>query len=493
MNVILSYVYFATFFLLLCLALYGSKHDSVPGARMFSLLCIALSIHAGGYGFELLADNVETMMIWIRVEYIGCSFYPLLIMLFVRDYTGEKRLVSKIFLSLLALINVATLVIINTNSLHGLFYASTAVDNSAGFPMMSATWGIWYIVQITAVYSVLIVAVVAIIAKLRRTKGKSRRKNVWVLVGFLIPMVSAVVYHSQWGAIKIDFVPLSFLLMSFLIVIGLARYKVSFLSEITHEVIFGYIEEAIVVVDTEGYIIETNKAACIFFPDISDARPGDRIDQFESMRPFWERQTESQFEYMGKFFRARTIPIENFNGNLLVFTDVTEYMLIRKQLEFNATTDLLTGLYNRRYFMEYFKKITRPGCIAFIDLDDFKVINDTLGHLSGDTVLSDFGSSLKLKLPNMLACKYGGDEFIIVQQDITLAGFKRRIHDFASEYKKQAKASGFSFSVGIAEYVPGDFEASVASTDRLLYQAKLQGKNRIASSDGEVIEIKGES
>jgi diguanylate cyclase (GGDEF)-like protein len=488
-EVILSYIYFATFFLLSALALYGLRYISIPGARAFSLLCVAMAIHAGGYGFELLSETAEEMMMWIRVEYIGCSFYSLLIMLFIKDYIGEKRLSSKILIFVLALLNIATLVIVNTNPLHGLYYSSISVDRSLGFPLISTNWGIWYVANIFFVYSILILSIVTIISRLVRAHGRSRKKNIWILAGFLVPVISAVVYHSQWGGIKIDIVPLSFLVMSFLILIGLSKYKVSFLSEITHEIIFGFIEEAIIAVDSEGFIIKTNNTASKFFPEIADVRPGDNIKEYGFLTELKLGEEESQFEHNGKYFRSRLIPIEHFNGRLIVFSDVTEYMLIRKQLEFNATTDLLTGLYNRRYFMDHFRKITKPGCIAFIDLDNFKEINDTMGHLTGDSVLSDFGAQLKLNLREMIACKYGGDEFIIVQQGIPLSDFKNKIRIFASEYRKLKKIADCSFSIGIASYVPGDFESSVAATDKLLYDAKSLGKSRLVSSDGEVTEI----
>ncbi len=489
MNVILSYIYFATFFLLAGLAFYGLRYIAIHGARAFAALSAAMAVYAGGYGFELLSADVEAMMTWIRIEYIGCSFLPVLIMLFIRDYSGEKRLISSFILYFLALMNLATLIIVNTNQMHGLFYSSTGVDMNLGFPLLSTSRGIWYMIHLAVLYVTLMLSIVILIRKIVQTQGRSRKKNILVLTGFLTPVLSAVIYHLQPVDISIDIVPLSFLIMAVFVLIGLSKYKVTFLSEITLETIFGFIEEGIIAIDSEGYIIKSNSSASRFFPEIVDSRPGDNIRRYKFLSDLKLTQEESQFEHNGKFFRSRIIPLEHFNGSLIVFSDVTEYTLIRKQLEFNATTDLLTGLYNRRFFMDYFKKITKPGCMAFIDLDNFKSINDNLGHLTGDAVLSDFGSRLKLCLPNMIACKYGGDEFIIVQQGIELSEFRRKILGFISEYKANKKVADCSFSVGVAEYTAGNFESSVAVTDRLLYQAKNLGKGRLVSSDGEITEI----
>lgn len=489
MSVTLSYVYFTTSFLLIVLSLYGLRHIAIHGARAFSLLSAAMAIYAGGYGFELLSTTAEEMLIWIRVEYIGCSFLPFLIMTFVRDYSGYKRFINKGSLLILGMMNLATLVIVNTNQLHGLYYSSTGVDHSMGFPLLETTWGIWYLIHLAVLYLVLVVSIIIIIAKTTKTHGKSRRKNLFVLTGFLVPVVSAVVYHLSKGDLNLDIVPLSFLVMAFLIMIGLLRYKITFLSEITNDVIFNFIEEALIALDPEGYIVMTNKATAGFFPELEDVRPGDSIDKYDFLRDLLHSENESQIEHNGKFYRSRLIPIDGFNGKLMVLSDITEYILIRKQLEFNATVDLLTGLYNRRFFMDYFRKIHRPGCIAFIDLDDFKSINDSFGHLSGDRVLSDLGACIKRTLPDMIACKYGGDEFIIIMQGVDIQEFKIRLISFADEYMKQKKLADCPFSAGISEYVPGDFESSVATTDKLLYRAKSLGKSRMVCSDGTIIEI----
>jgi PleD family two-component response regulator len=89
----------------------------------------------------------------------------------------------------------------------------------------------------------------------------------------------------------------------------------------------------------------------------------------------------------------------------------------------------------------------------------------------------------------MIACKYGGDEFIIILQGVDIQEFKTRLITFADEYMKLKKLADCPFSAGISEYVPGDFESSVATTDKLLYRAKSLGKSRMVCSDGTIIEI----
>jgi len=108
----------------------------------------AMIFHCIGYAFELLSDTVGTMYIWTRVEYIGASFYPFLIMMFTREYTEEKMIANRFVVTLVLMVNVITLILVYTNNYHFLYYSSIGVDNSPGFPILVLQKGIWYYIQV---------------------------------------------------------------------------------------------------------------------------------------------------------------------------------------------------------------------------------------------------------------------------------------------------------------------------------------------------------
>ena len=158
----------------------------------------------------------------------------------------------------------------------------------------------------------------------------------------------------------------------------------------------------------------------------------------------------------------------------------------------SAITDKLTGLYNRRFF-DYFldleiKRSSRQRtslALLLIDSDNFKKINDTLGHLCGDRILNELGELLKTKIRETdMAARYGGEEFAVVMSNTGLEEAKQiaeRIRQSVEAYSFEAKNCLMTVSIGIAIY-PFDAKSLkdlIKKSDNSLYRAKRDGKNRV--------------
>jgi diguanylate cyclase (GGDEF)-like protein len=158
-----------------------------------------------------------------------------------------------------------------------------------------------------------------------------------------------------------------------------------------------------------------------------------------------------------------------------------------------SITDELTGLYNKRFFNKQLKiEITRtkrtgqPFCLIFIDLDNFKSVNDTLGHAKGDEFLVNLCRLISQKTrPTDFACRYGGDEFtIIMPATFLLDGISiaQRWHDLIKQMASQM-AVDVSSSSGIDEYDVSctlTAEEFLDKVDKELYNAKRNGKNKVS-------------
>jgi diguanylate cyclase (GGDEF)-like protein len=168
-----------------------------------------------------------------------------------------------------------------------------------------------------------------------------------------------------------------------------------------------------------------------------------------------------------------------------------------KKLREMAVRDPLTGLYNRRYVYErrlpMAEKAKRDGTnfsLAMIDIDNFKSINDTYGHIAGDAVLKHFSSLLlgNLRSYDILG-RFGGEEFIIVFLDTsrnTAAEKVERILSIVgnSPVNSEGQTLSYTFSAGVSDFL--HFPDKHFSVDRLisrsdekLYKAKKAGKNRV--------------
>jgi diguanylate cyclase (GGDEF)-like protein len=157
-----------------------------------------------------------------------------------------------------------------------------------------------------------------------------------------------------------------------------------------------------------------------------------------------------------------------------------------------SLTDLLTGLPNRRHILELLEDALAANaasgsslCVAMIDIDRFKAINDTHGHDAGDTVLRHFASASSEKLGRQDAIgRMGGEEFLLILPNTSLIDAARIIEQIRQECAEGKLQNGevtrsHSFSAGLVEAQPRDDRNSILSrADRALYTAKRQGRNR---------------
>lgn len=140
-------------------------------------------------------------------------------------------------------------------------------------------------------------------------------------------------------------------------------------------------------------------------------------------------------------------------------------------------TDALTGAYNRRYYEEQLKKSKVTAGIAMLDLDDFKLYNDTCGHDAGDAVLDTFVSIIKNCIRKSDALiRYGGDEFLLVMPGINKENFTKKLQLIREQIHDAVvpQYSGLRLSTSIGGVLTNDeiVENAIVRADRLMYKAK---------------------
>lgn len=168
------------------------------------------------------------------------------------------------------------------------------------------------------------------------------------------------------------------------------------------------------------------------------------------------------------------------------------FSAFQAEIEKQAVTDLLTGLGNSRRFREALaaelKRSDRTGrsfSIVFVDVDDFKDINDRVGHIEADYTLTAIGRSLASQLRGSdLVCRWGGDEFIILLPETQRDEAGMLAERLRSSVAACDKCGGATISLGVACYpVDGeDYDSLVANADRALYASKDRGKNVVTQS-----------
>lgn len=190
--------------------------------------------------------------------------------------------------------------------------------------------------------------------------------------------------------------------------------------------------------------------------------------------------------------------------NILIFIAVTVIFLFasgmiinqfQTQLEELATTDKLTGLHNRQAFevligqlMQNYKRKAETFSVIMFDIDDFKDVNDTFGHLAGDLVLAEIARVSKARIRGSdILCRWGGEELLAVLPDCVLSDafslaeeIRIAVSNTECDYKRQKIR--VTISAGVAEFLPDEtIDQLISRADQALYSAKRAGKNQTLS------------
>jgi diguanylate cyclase (GGDEF)-like protein/PAS domain S-box-containing protein len=220
---------------------------------------------------------------------------------------------------------------------------------------------------------------------------------------------------------------------------------------------------------------------------------------------FRVRRADGSFVY-AETQRTNLLHDPNVHGIVLTTRDVSERREFEEQLSHQAFHDSLTGLANRVLFrdrvthaLERQERDQRPVSVLFMDLDDFKTVNDSLGHAAGDGLLGEVGERIReiLRAPDT-AARLGGDEFAVLLEDsgdgIGAADVADRlIQSLDAPFHLENKEVFVRASIGIAVAEPGDHEiddveALMRNADVAMYMAKERGKNRYQMFEPEMHE-----
>lgn len=172
---------------------------------------------------------------------------------------------------------------------------------------------------------------------------------------------------------------------------------------------------------------------------------------------------------------------------------------LQSQLEYIATIDPLTELFNRRAFFHKIESVINeqgaaPIAAILLDVDNFKDVNDQYGHLAGDLALRKVGELIQKAIRNdQLPCRFGGDEFAIFLPDTSLQQAKKfatqlhtQILDTIIEFKEMKIPFEVSLGIAIAENMDVEIDNLLDRADQALYEAKAAGKNQIKIYEDQV-------
>ncbi|TBU78837.1 histidine kinase N-terminal 7TM domain-containing diguanylate cyclase [Phytopseudomonas daroniae] len=517
------------------LARWVTQQRYFPGRDTFILMHLASMWWMAMAGLEVAAVAPDCKLFWATLSWPGIISVPTFWAVFLWQYVNSVRepLARRSVLGLIVAPVLIWLVVLS-NPWHGLFYGAETGPVSAepGAPIRYQHGPLFYA---TAVYVYLFMSFsLGVVLRAALTSHGVHRRHYLAFVLVTAVPWSANIAYVGFGMVVfgVDPTPFSFVftLVAFSwLVLGVRLFD---LLPVARHLLLEALLDPVLVVDTQGRVIEANQAALKLGGLESDWQ-GRKLQEW----PVFGRDLQALLLEHGawqdqllmpircdRYFEVRMRAIERVTrhgslllGQMLYLRDVTQRQLsklklaealalseerlrtitrLHEQLREQALCDPLTGLYNRRYLDELFgrelaraRRDNAPLSLALIDLDHFKQLNDEHGHLDGDDVLKSVAQHLLVNLRSSdTVFRIGGEEFLLILPGADSLEASKRLEAICQglAQKPIETRSGVrqvTLSAGLALWPDQGLvlDELLRAADAALYEAKRGGRNRVSS------------
>ncbi|MGE5374620.1 MAG: diguanylate cyclase [Bacteroidota bacterium] len=516
----------------LLIAIFLMRRPPASGTRSLIAMLSLLAIWSFGYAMITLVDDLEAKRFWLRFENIGILTVPVVWFIFTVQYARLDRWLNKFTGSLLFVIPAISLLFLFSDRWFYLYYPAIRPVSALGGPLIIGR-GSGYVVALVNSYIFNLMGMAVLAWCAIQYRNLYRRQTFALIGAVLIPILVNVFYQSApvlfpAFSTRVDLTPISFTLSAALIAVGVFGLRIFDLMPIARYTVMEHIPELVFVVDVHDRVLDANTVAQRTLNKRMDEIVGKKLTEvFKSWPQLLDRylkalEIHEEIQIPGespRTFELVISPLYNrFNsleGRVIVAHEITEQKWLqndlqcandtlkrqlaeieelRAKLQEQAIRDPLTNVYNRRYMAEFLdQEITRakrenyPVSVVIMDMDNFKQFNDHYGHKCGDVVLQSFaGFLLEHTRRSDVVCRYGGEEFVILMPNATLAVSHARVDAWRQAFSEAAipyEDLRFSttFSAGVASFPEHGLtgEEILQAADRALYHAKNSGRNRV--------------
>lgn len=494
---------------------------SSPGARPLSVINLAAAFWALTYALMWASTKLRAEIFWLNATFFGVEVIPTAYFVFVLQFSGNENWLTPRRLGLLCIEPLLTVLLVWTNSYHHLFYASFRQGQVGPFVILQWVRGPWFWVNVVYSYPLLLVSFIILLRTFLSARGPYRWQSGITLAGSFIPWAANIYTESGLSPFgNLDLTPVAFSLMGLMFAFALVRFQLFDLVPIARSLIMERMSDGMVVLDRLNRVIDINPTAreLTGFKDSFIGKFGGDVfsswpDMIDLQRVLFTAHTEIRTGGdPERYVDLQVDPIHDernrFLGRVIILRDITtrknyerdlqerytEIQELQSRLREQAIRDPLTDLYNRRYMEDAlereFAKATReniPLTAIILDLDNFKLINDTYGHEAGDTVLRSLAVLLLAEARKTdIVCRYGGEEFVVIMPGAELEMAHERVESWRRLFQDSSIpyhniVLKCTFSAGLASFPQfGKTVRSLFNTaDQALYAAKQNGRNRV--------------
>lgn len=497
--------------IILFLLIFSWRYRKSPSGRCFIILMICAFLWVFNFVFETAAVSLAWKLFFARIQFIGITFIPAIWFFLVREFTNRRVLGDNWFVVLI--IPILTNLIIWSNPLHHWFMGNPFIISSTPFPVVDFDYQ-WWFYTIHAPYGYLLVAsaLILLIRSIPNMSGVYRIQSRYLLVAILLPAVTDILYVVGISPVQhYNFTTAVFSISGLILFYSLFHFQFLDLLPLARDSIINNLYDGVIILDHKDRIVEINPSAKQYL-SLEDSAIGKAFIQINNeiikkIQVLIEDNIEKMDIKIGKqapvYFDVRVNNITKKNnahiGRVIAFRDITERVELFNQVQALAVQDSLTGIFNRRSFMEFSKReiyrvLRNPGfavSLVMIDLDNFKAINDQFGHPVGDKALVAFTATIQKQLREFdIFGRVGGEEFAILLADTdveTAVHITERLRAAVEALRIQAdkkREVSITASFGVVSSMQLrkkdiEIDSMLDLADRALYKAKQKGRNQV--------------
>jgi diguanylate cyclase (GGDEF)-like protein/PAS domain S-box-containing protein len=482
------------------------RRPIVPGSISLTVLLLALSWWDLTYAIFWADAPGPTPFFWLDITYVGAVIVPTAFLTFAMEISGLGDRLKKPFLPALFIEPLLVMLLLWTDSLHGLFFAGLRSQNSA----MILHGGPVFWANVIYSYLLLLTGFVLLIRRFTHVTGIYRRQVGIVIAGAGITWLNSIIFLLGMSPFpNADNTPFSFTLAGMAFAFALLRYRLLDIRPIARDMLIEGMSDGAIVLDVNNRVVDMNPAAERILGSFSKPIIGDAVEKVFSpwsdvVKTFLDVNSTRTEVSIGDpvlaYFDLQISPLfdkkHNFIGRLIVWRDISDLKRIQAELEKLVTQDPLTLMHNRRHFyalaeMEIRRAARFKSTCSFvlIDLDLFKKINDTYGHQSGDQALIMFAKTCQENIRKIdVLARLGGEEFVILlpetglkQAEETAERLREIIHRATVITANSHFNISASFGIAAFENEQDTLDTLLRKADQALYHAKNAGRNCVAT------------
>ena len=480
-----------------------------PGRVPFSLMMATIAIWNASIAIGMFAETEQSALLWVSIRMIAIVLTPPGWFIFAAAHIGRDRLISRNAILLILIIPTVTLIAFLTNNAHGLFYTLLDFTRSGPF-LIDTTWefGAFFYIHLVYSFALILAGDLLLLQEAIRLADRYKRQAITLIAATLIPLGATLVeVFRPFPGLKVNIDPFALTLTGLILGWGIFYNQLFDLSPIARDILIDNMIDGMIVVNQNNTIVDLNPSAERIFA-ISESVIGTDLDdlfyQIE-LEPLQPNDLEERHHIkldtrdgIHRFYDIQTSTIKRnqaLRGTIITIRDITSQKRIEDQLQYLAITDSLTGLANHRHFYELLnnelersKRSFIPFSVIMFDIDHFKQVNDTHGHLIGDQVLREISIVCQTGLRQYdIVCRYGGEELSIILPGSDLrsaAATAERLREIIGSNTFQIADNEFNLtiSLGVSSYDPYNPVSArelVSQADSSLYISKENGRNQV--------------